>query len=56
MTQYVMPPVVPSVAIAGQAVRFAVRRIYCVGFHYAAHNREMGREPSREPLWLCGRN
>lgn len=49
MTEYIMPPVVPSVAIAGQAVRFAVRRIYCVGFNYAAHNREMGREPLREP-------
>ncbi len=49
MTSYVLTPVVPSVAVSGEDARFAVRRIYCVGFNYAEHNREMGREPTREP-------
>ncbi len=28
---------------------FPVRRIYCVGRNYAAHAREMGSDPTREP-------
>lgn len=28
---------------------FAVRRVFCVGRNYAAHAREMGRDPDREP-------
>lgn len=39
----------PSVAIAGTATRFPVRRILCVGRNYAAHAREMGTDPDREP-------
>jgi len=39
----------PSVAIAGSEQRFAVHRIYCVGRNYAAHAREMGFDPDREP-------
>ncbi len=31
------------------AARFPVRRIFCVGRNYAAHAREMGRDPDREP-------
>ncbi|GAB4574761.1 MAG: fumarylacetoacetate hydrolase family protein [Rhodothalassiaceae bacterium] len=47
---HVFPPKpVPSVAIAGRAERFPVHRIYCVGRNYAAHAREMGRDPDREP-------
>lgn len=42
------PPPVPSVGIAGEAHRFPVRRIFCVGRNYAAHAREMGRDPDRE--------
>lgn len=50
MTAYVLPPpIVPSVAVAGEAARFPVRRIFCVGRNYAAHAREMGRDPDREP-------
>lgn len=29
--------------------RFPVRRVYCVGRNYAAHAREMGHDPDREP-------
>ncbi len=49
MTRYVLdPPVVPTVAVEGDASRFPVRRIFCVGRNYAAHAREMGRDPERE--------
>ncbi len=50
MPDYVLPPPPqPSVAVAGTAARFAVRRIFCVGRNYAAHAREMGKDPDREP-------
>lgn len=50
MTQYVInPPAIASVAVAGLEARFPVRRIFCVGRNYAAHAREMGRDPDREP-------
>ena len=39
----------PSLAIAGRAGRFPVRRIYCVGQNYRAHALEMGGNPDREP-------
>ncbi len=39
----------PSVAIAGDKRRFPVRRIFCVALNYAAHAREMGKEPGAEP-------
>lgn len=42
------PPTQPSVAIQGQATRFPVRRIFCVGRNYEAHAREMGKDPNRE--------
>ncbi len=38
-----------SVAVAGEASRFPVRRIFCVGRNYAAHAREMGKDPERDP-------
>ena len=43
------PPPTPSVAVFGSEDRFPVRRIFCVGRNYAAHAREMGRDPDREP-------
>ena len=43
------PPPVSSVAVSGTEARFPVRRIICVGRNYAAHTREMGRDPDREP-------
>ena len=50
MTDFVIaPPAPPSVAVAGETARFPVRRIFCVGRNYAAHAREMGRDPDREP-------
>ena len=50
MTEYVFdPPAPPSIAVAGTKARFPVRRIFCVGRNYAAHAREMGKDPDREP-------
>jgi fumarylpyruvate hydrolase len=43
------PPPVPAVAVKGRAEQFPVHRIYCVGRNYAAHAREMGANPQREP-------
>ncbi|MFM9437353.1 fumarylpyruvate hydrolase [Janthinobacterium sp. CG_23.3] len=42
------PPAIPAVAVAGSASTFPVRRVFCVGRNYAAHSREMGRDPDRE--------
>jgi len=39
----------PTLPIAGTTQVFPVRRIYCIGRNYAAHSREMGSDPSREP-------
>ena len=47
--QYVFEVTCPSVEIADRAERFPVHRIYCVGWNYAAHVREMGSDPGREP-------
>lgn len=49
MTQFVFSPAPQaSVAIAGEAARFPVRRIFCVGRNYAEHSREMGHNPDKE--------
>lgn len=42
------PPAQASLAVAGSSDRFPVRRIFCVGRNYAAHAREMGKDPDRE--------
>jgi fumarylpyruvate hydrolase len=47
--QYAVPVApVYSLEIAGSSERFPVNRIFCVGRNYAAHAREMGRDPDRE--------
>jgi 2-keto-4-pentenoate hydratase/2-oxohepta-3-ene-1,7-dioic acid hydratase in catechol pathway len=38
-----------TVPIVGSDHVFPVRRIYCIGRNYAAHAREMGSDPTREP-------
>ena len=43
-----------TVPVAGSDALFPVRRIYCVGRNYAAHAREMGFDPDREPpFFFC---
>ena len=39
----------PMLPIVGTSDMFPVRRIYCIGRNYAAHAREMGSDPTREP-------
>ena len=39
----------PTLPVADSDTAFPVRRIYCVGRNYAAHAREMGHDPDREP-------
>ena len=47
---YVIPtPPVTALPVAGSSDLFPVRRVYCVGRNYAAHAREMGGDPTREP-------
>jgi len=55
MTDFVIPPApTPSVAVAGSDARFPIRRVFCVGRNYAAHAREMGNDPDREPpFFFC---
>jgi fumarylpyruvate hydrolase len=38
-----------TIPIVGSAMQFPVRRVYCIGRNYAAHAREMGSDPTREP-------
>lgn len=50
MTSFVIPaPTQPSVEVADSESRFPIRRVFCVGRNYAAHAREMGKDPTREP-------
>ncbi len=50
MSDYIFPPAPqPSVGVRGTSARYAVARIFCVGRNYAAHAREMGSDPDREP-------
>ncbi|SIT45432.1 Fumarylpyruvate hydrolase [Paraburkholderia ribeironis] len=52
---FVFTPEAPiAVPVAGSDDHFAVRRVYCVGRNYAAHAREMGFDPDREPpFFFC---
>ena len=49
MTDVLFTPALSTVPIEGTNQHYAVRRIYCVGRNYAAHAREMGSDPTREP-------
>lgn len=50
MSEFVMsPPPQASIAVVNETARFPVRRVFCVGRNYAAHAREMGKDPDREP-------
>lgn len=58
MTNFVFYPVeTVGLQVAGTEAKFPVRRIYCVGRNYAAHAREMGFDPDREPpFFFCKPN
>lgn len=55
---YVVPPEASiDLPVVGSADVFPVRRVYCVGRNYAAHAREMGFDPDREPpFFFCKPN
>lgn len=54
MSYVVEPQVINSLPIVGSEQLFPVRRVYCVGRNYAAHAREMGFDPEREPpFFFC---
>jgi fumarylpyruvate hydrolase len=41
-------PAIVTLPVVGTDSVFPVRRVYCVGRNYAAHAREMGKDPTRE--------
>src|ERR1051325_3667719 len=45
----IFPVGTTTIPIVGETDVFPVRRIYCIGRNYAAHAREMGSDPNREP-------
>lgn len=54
MSFVITPPSQATVPVAGNSDSFPVHRIYCVGRNYAAHAREMGHDPDREPpFFFC---
>jgi len=53
---YVFPaPPHPALPVVGTDALFPVRRIFCIGRNYAAHAREMGGDPTREPPFFFKR-
>jgi fumarylpyruvate hydrolase len=50
-------PAAVGLPVNGSDATFPVRRVYCVGRNYAAHAREMGFDPDREPpFFFCKPN
>lgn len=51
------PQIIVGLPVTDSEQLFPVRRIYCVGRNYAAHAREMGFDPNREPpFFFCKPN
>ncbi|MBC8728751.1 fumarylacetoacetate hydrolase family protein [Paraburkholderia sp. UCT2] len=48
MEYAVSPATVYTLAVAGRPETFPVNRVFCVGRNYAAHAREMGKDPERD--------
>jgi fumarylpyruvate hydrolase len=54
MSYIFAPQATIGVPVVGSNDLFPVRRVYCVGRNYAAHAREMGFDPDREPpFFFC---
>jgi fumarylpyruvate hydrolase len=54
MTFVFEPEARVAVPVAGSSATYPVRRVYCVGRNYAAHAREMGFDPDRDPpFFFC---
>ena len=57
MSYLIPPPSIAGLPVAGADALFPVRRVYCVGRNYAAHAREMGFDPDRDPpFFFCKPN
>ena len=57
MTEFAIPSWdTPTIPVTDAGKPFPVRRIYCVGRNYAAHAREMGHDPDREPPFFFQKN
>lgn len=55
--KYLFEPIpVVSLAIAGRAERFPVRRVYCVGRNYVEHAKEMGFSGREPPFFFLKPN
>ena len=53
---WIFPPAaITGVPVQGDPHRVPVRRVFCVGRNYAAHAREMGADPEREPPFFFGK-
>jgi len=48
MTTALFPPIEPTFLKTTEGDLFPVGRVFCVGRNYAAHAREMGKDPTRE--------
>ncbi|VCU72209.1 Fumarylpyruvate hydrolase [Pigmentiphaga humi] len=54
MSYAFQPEPITTLPVVGSDELFPVRRVYCVGRNYAAHAREMGFDPDREPpFFFC---
>lgn len=57
MSYVFTPAKTASLYVNGTDDLYPVRRVYCVGRNYAAHAREMGFDPDREPpFFFCKAN
>ena len=53
LTEYAIElPEITSLPIAGSALRFPIRRVYCLARNYAAHAVEMGSDPKKPPFYF----
>jgi len=56
MTYLFDAPSITALAVKNTDLLYPVHRIYCVGRNYAAHAREMGHDPDREPPFFFQKN
>lgn len=56
MTFVFQPAPRVTLPVAGMSDMFPVNRVFCVGRNYAAHAREMGHDPDREPPFFFQKN
>jgi fumarylpyruvate hydrolase len=56
MVYVIDPPRQAALPIKGSDKLFPIHRIYCIGRNYAAHAREMGHDPNKEPPFFFQKN